>query len=73
MTLHQDEQVLEHVAERLQVRFPEVDPGMITSVIDGVSHRYDASPIRDFLPILIEREVSDLLTKVPRQVQPTTT
>ncbi len=45
---------------------------MITSVIDGVSHRYDASPIRDFLPILIEREASDLLTKVPRQVLPTT-
>jgi hypothetical protein len=46
---------------------------MITAVIDGVSHRYDASPIRDFLPILIEREASDLLTKIPRQVQSTTT
>ena len=72
MTLQQDEQALEHVAERLQVRFPQLDPGMITSVIDGVSHRYDASPIRDFLPILIEREASDLLTQVPRQVLPTT-
>ncbi len=64
------------VAARLRRRFPDV-PGAEIDEALAVAHRaYDGRPIRHFVPILVEREITDVLraprsgvleTTIPRQ------
>jgi len=50
------------VAARLRRVFPDTPPTAIDDAL-AVAHRaYDGRPIRHFVPILVEREVSDALT-----------
>ncbi|MEP7088936.1 MAG: hypothetical protein ABI776_02420 [Nocardioidaceae bacterium] len=51
---------IDEVVDRARVRFPTVQPQRIRSVVDGVHHQYDGHPIREFIPVLVEREVDDL-------------
>jgi len=50
---------LEQLADRLRGRFPDASPERIKQVVDQVHHQYDGNPIRDFIPVLVEREVVD--------------
>ncbi len=54
-----DEEIraLDELADRLRSRFPETPPDSIKSLVTQVHHQYDGSPIRDFIPVLVEREV----------------
>jgi hypothetical protein len=45
------------VVERVSAQFPELDHDAVVSAVRGEYGRFDASPIRDFLPILVERSV----------------
>ncbi len=48
---------LDELADRLQGRFPQAPPDRIKQVVSEVHHQYDASRVRDFIPVLVEREV----------------
>ena len=56
---------LELLRERLADRFPSERPEGIERLVAEVHHQYDGSPVRAFIPVLVEREVSDRL-KVPQ-------
>jgi hypothetical protein len=43
------------VAERLRQQFPEVRPDALDDVLRGHYKRFDGRPVRDFVPILVER------------------
>jgi hypothetical protein len=43
------------VAERLRQQFPEVNPDALDEVLRGHYKRFDGRPVRDFVPILVER------------------
>ena len=47
------------LAQRLHDRFPQAEPARIDQVLDEVHHQYDGRPIREFIPVLVEREVAD--------------
>jgi len=52
---------LEQIAERMAVQFPQLPTAMIAATIQGRYAEFDNSPIRDFVPVLVERSVrSDL-------------
>ena len=43
------------VAQRLKVSFPDVAPDVIQDTVHTSHHRFAGSPIRDFVPVLVER------------------
>lgn len=65
-------QEAEHVAmrrlmERLTQVFPEVPEAEIARAVQGRYHDFDDSPVRDFVPVLVERSVrQQLVTAAPR-------
>jgi hypothetical protein len=63
-------QAVGHVMERVQARFPHVEPGEIRALVDEVHRQYDGRPIREFVPILVEREVTDALRTGSRKRAP---
>ncbi len=59
MTNTDEIQVLDELTDRLHHKFPDAPVGSIRQVVSDVHHQYDGHPIRDFIPVLVEREVVD--------------
>jgi hypothetical protein len=54
---------LAQVKERLTSTYADVPPEQVSSVIQSVHARFEASKIRDFVPLLVERRARrELLT-----------
>ena len=70
MRAEEEGQALLHVAERLRARFPEVDSTTINQLVERFHRAYDGRPIREFIPIMVEREARDHLLHLPRQRGP---
>jgi len=66
MTQTEEMRALDELADRLRGRFPDAPPEGIEQMVRQVHHQYDGSPIRDFIPVLVEREVVDHF-RAPRQ------
>ena len=61
MTTTEEIQVIDQLADRLHGRFPDAPVDRIRTVVTQVHHQYDGSTIRDFIPVLVEREAADQL------------
>jgi hypothetical protein len=61
MTQTEELRALDALADRLRGRFPDAPPESIKKVVDEVHQQFDGRPIRDFIPVLVEREVVDHL------------
>jgi hypothetical protein len=60
----QEETAIERVREQLHRRYDRtVVPGEVDRALEGARHRFDSSPIRTFVPILVERQVRDELNQ----------
>jgi hypothetical protein len=68
----QDErQHLEDVCQRLATRFPYVPEARVRATVDEVYARFDG-PVRDYVPLLVERETRDILAAVGQDEVPAT-
>ncbi|MGW5149848.1 three-helix bundle dimerization domain-containing protein [Rhodococcus koreensis] len=56
-----EEQHIAAVRRRLAKRFPHVDPHRIDTAVDTALHRFDGRPVRDFVPLLVERAATTSL------------
>ena len=56
-----EEVAIVQVAQRLHERFPSVPEDQIEATVQVHHHRFDGSPIRDFVPIFVERNASQEL------------
>ena len=64
MTTEPDEQqAMEHVAARLMAQYPDATRERVDEVVDEEHQRYDGRPVRDFVPVLVERAAKDRLGK----------
>lgn len=54
-----EQAALAKLEERLTSRFAGVPPDRIASVIDAAHARFKQSPIRDFVPLLVERRARE--------------
>jgi hypothetical protein len=52
-----EQQALSCVVESLQERFPEVGDALIVEAVDRARGRYAGAPIRDFVAVMVERDV----------------
>lgn len=73
---------MEQVAQGLRRRFPHARPEEIARLLAEAHRSFDDRPVRHFVPLLIEREVTDALraatgrrrhTPVPEQATATAT
>ncbi|WP_353827760.1 three-helix bundle dimerization domain-containing protein [Agromyces sp. SYSU T0242] len=50
-----EDQAIESVVVRMMERFPSTSRDRVHAVVDEEHHRYDGRPVRDFVPVLVER------------------
>jgi hypothetical protein len=56
-----EEVAMGQLTERLHRRFPALPTDRIDSTVQVYYHQFDGSPIRDFVPIFVERNaIADL-------------
>jgi hypothetical protein len=60
-TTTDEARALGQVTERIRERFPSAPPDEIRTAVERVHHQYDGRPIREFVPVLVEREVTETL------------
>ncbi|WP_229276279.1 three-helix bundle dimerization domain-containing protein [Agromyces kandeliae] len=69
MTTEADEQqAVEHVVSRLLERFPSLSEDHVHAIVDEEHHRFDGRPVRDFVPVLVEREARKRLKAEAKSV-----
>jgi hypothetical protein len=56
------------VTDRLTVRHPEVPRPMIEHVVHDVHAGFESSPVREFVPLLVERGAHDILRETKSHV-----
>lgn len=67
MTMRVEEvRALDELADRLHTRFPAIPTDGIKHMVEEGYHQFDSSLVRDFIPVLVEREVTEQL-RAPRQ------
>jgi hypothetical protein len=52
------------LVERLKKSYPEVSPDTIVTVVHHNHARFDGRPIRDFVPLFVERAAKRQLSQV---------
>lgn len=57
---------VEHAAERLADRYPDVPRQRIDELVEKHREEFDGAPVRDFVPVLIEHDVKQELN-APRR------
>ena len=53
---------LDEVLERLIQRFPDIPEERVRAAIDEAHERFVGNPIRNFVPVFVERSVRDVLS-----------
>jgi hypothetical protein len=61
MNSAEEHRLMLHVAQRLHRRFPERALEEIERLVAGLLQCYDGCRVRDYVPILVEREAVDVL------------
>jgi hypothetical protein len=56
-----ESKALEQTAERLAKLFPQVDSAHVRQLVREVSSAFQDAPVRDYVPVLVEREVKHRL------------
>jgi hypothetical protein len=63
MISNEEEQALiDQIIDRLTARHPETSPQSVTDLVHTAYHRLDDKPIRDFVPLLVERRAHEQLS-----------
>jgi hypothetical protein len=65
MVRHADDELraLEEVLRRLTDRFPEVPAEVVSGIVQAERQRLDGRPIREFMPLLVERASAERLRR----------
>ena len=62
-TATEEQRALDQITDRVRSRFPDAQPERVRSVVFEIHHQYDGSSIREFVPVLVEREAAETLSK----------
>lgn len=56
-----ERQIVAQLTERLQGRFPTVEREQVTELVTRLYGEYDDSHIRDYIPVLVEKDAVAIL------------
>lgn len=59
-----EQQIIDHLAARLVDVYQQVEATRVTRVIQEEYARFDGRPIRDFIPLFVERNAKAELAKL---------
>lgn len=65
MSRHPDDEAraLDEVLRRLTDRFPDVPAEVVSGIVQAERQRLDGRPIREFMPLLVERASAERLRR----------
>jgi hypothetical protein len=52
------------VIDRLAERFPGIDRASVESIVDRTHRELEGNPIRDYIPVLVDRTAKDRLRRI---------
>ena len=59
-----EQTVIEQLVERLSNRYPAISQATVASVVLETHARFDGRPLRDFIPLLVERNAKSALERL---------
>jgi hypothetical protein len=59
-----EQTIINQLTERLVRKYPAVPPDTVATVVRGIHARFDGRPLRDYVPLLVERRAHSELVKV---------
>ena len=59
-----EQTIIDQVADRLTSKYPTVSPETLTGVVQSVHARFDGRPVREYVPLLVERFAGDELHRL---------
>ena len=59
-----EQAVIEQVVVRLTHRYPAIPQATVASVVLETHARFDGRPVRDFIPLLVERNAKSELERL---------
>jgi hypothetical protein len=63
METFEEAQAMTEIIKRLRARYPEAGGRTVDEQVTEVHREFDGNPIRDFVPVLVEREAADRLAR----------
>jgi hypothetical protein len=59
-----EQQIIEQLAQRLAGAYTQVEPDQIARVVNEEYSRFEGRPIRDYIPLFVERHSAARLSKL---------
>jgi hypothetical protein len=59
-----EQTVIEQLVERLSNRYPAISASTVAGVVHDVHARFEGRPLRDFVPLLVERHARNELDRL---------
>jgi hypothetical protein len=63
-----EQTIIDQLVERLTNRYPSISESTVASVVHDVYARFDGRPLRDYIPLLVERSARSELSRLPAAV-----
>ena len=61
MSKHDEEKVVREIVAHLRARVPQAPQEEVEQTVAGLFHEWADSPVRSFLPVLVEKEARERL------------
>jgi hypothetical protein len=62
-----EQQIMEHLAQRLAVVYPDIELDQVVRTVSEEFGRFDGRPIRDFIPLFVEKHANSRLSQLVAQ------
>jgi hypothetical protein len=59
-----EQTIIDHLVARLTNRYPAISESTVASVVHDMHARFDGRPLRDFVPLLVERQAKSELERL---------
>ena len=59
-----EQTIIDQVVDRLTSRYPTIEAATVSSVVRDVHAKYDGRPLRDYVPLFVERNATTELTRL---------
>jgi hypothetical protein len=59
-----EQTIIDALVARLTSRYPSISESTVSSVVRDVHARYDGRPLRDFVPLFVERNAKSELDRL---------
>ena len=66
----EEDRLIGQVFDRLRRRYPDVPEDSVHEIVDSARRRFDQAPIRDFVPLFVERHTKQKLETLVTTADP---